>query len=549
VKPTSSHDRGGIGDHRNMEQPKERLKMTGTRRIENAMRDHPSLLALGALTLIAFALRVYRLGALGLWLDEALTDFFVRQRFAQLLYIAERREANMMLYYLIMWPWVRLGDSEAMLRIPAAVFSMATVPALYLLGRKLLNERTALIAAGLLAINPIAIQYAQEARTYSLLGLMVVLSSLFFFRMLDRGAWTDVAGYAVFTAMAVYAHLLATLIVAAQWTALAATPSRKLPWRQLVASIALTAVLLIPLFYLLIHNAHDQLDWVLPKTFGEVVEMLRQLAGVPYLEKRGKVLITIYLIVIPLGAFQGVRLIRGDPENARRRIFPLAGLLVPFAVVLTASIFKPILMLRYMTICIPFIALLAAAGLDAIRPAALFTATLATVAVLGLMQCHRQFRKFTKDNWRGIAAYVHTNVRESDAIVIFPGYDRCPFDYYWKRSATNHPQGEIIYPRLDSPADFARAAVTLGPESRQPNSPAIAAVEALPGGHPRTWLLLGNICDSKAQPRTGINCDRIRTTMQSKYKTIQPMPCLSPCPLGYLTLYSDPAMPDGQATR
>src|SRR5262249_34565506 len=61
-------------------------------------------------------------------------------------------------------------------RVPAAVFSVAALPALWALARTLGGPVAGLTALGLLATSVPAILYAAEARNYSLYVLMTIAS-------------------------------------------------------------------------------------------------------------------------------------------------------------------------------------------------------------------------------------------------------------------------------------------------------------------------------------------------------------------------------------
>jgi hypothetical protein len=73
----------------------------------------------------------------------------------------------MALYYGLLRLWVRLGTDESTVRLLSVLPDLATVPVLYVLENRF-GTRVGLSSALLLAINGYNIQYAQEARSYSL---------------------------------------------------------------------------------------------------------------------------------------------------------------------------------------------------------------------------------------------------------------------------------------------------------------------------------------------------------------------------------------------
>jgi uncharacterized membrane protein len=119
------------------------------------------------------------------------------------------------------------------------------VPATWAAARLTLPERSALIAAALVAFSPLLIWYSQEARAYALLALLTTLGLLFFLRALRHPgppAARDLALWSLCSLLALLSHYFALFPVAAQalWLLLArgcspssasAPPRRRCCWR------------------------------------------------------------------------------------------------------------------------------------------------------------------------------------------------------------------------------------------------------------------------------------------------------------------------------
>jgi uncharacterized membrane protein len=114
------------------------------------------------------------------------------------------------LYFLMARAWTELfGYSIASIRALSVLFSLLTLPALAWLCWELFESAiVAGVAVGLVAISPIFVLYAQEARPYSLWTLMTVLSSavlLWAMRTQKRSSWV---WYGVAVATGLYSQLL-----------------------------------------------------------------------------------------------------------------------------------------------------------------------------------------------------------------------------------------------------------------------------------------------------------------------------------------------------
>lgn len=135
---------------------------------------HP-LVVMSGLTLIAFIIRLYHLGARSLWYDELLHLDVARAPLneinSQLI-----RHAGMPLDYYLLHGWIKLGRHDAWVRFPALFWGVLAVPLIYVLGRRLFGKQVGYLAAALLAFSSFAVSYSQEVRPYALLLCMVMVA-------------------------------------------------------------------------------------------------------------------------------------------------------------------------------------------------------------------------------------------------------------------------------------------------------------------------------------------------------------------------------------
>ncbi len=120
------------------------------------------------------------------------------------------------LFGALAWHWARrAGASIASLRRLVAAISLLSLPLMLWLGWEVFGGwRAAWIGAALLAVSPLHVLYAQEARTYSLWTAAVLLASAALLRATRRrtaGAWCL---YAAAVALALYTHLFSLVVVA-----------------------------------------------------------------------------------------------------------------------------------------------------------------------------------------------------------------------------------------------------------------------------------------------------------------------------------------------
>jgi uncharacterized membrane protein len=170
------------------------------------------------LTVLAAGLRFATLGVQSYHHDEIVTaSRILRDGFWHAMEAVGFSESAPPLYYALAWLWTQVtGTGEAGLRSVSAIAGVATVPVAYLLGVELSSRRAGIVAAALVAVNPMLLWYSQEARAYALFALLTALSLLYFVRALDRGRRRDFIAWGVVSALALATHYFAAFPIAAE---------------------------------------------------------------------------------------------------------------------------------------------------------------------------------------------------------------------------------------------------------------------------------------------------------------------------------------------
>jgi mannosyltransferase len=212
------------------------------------------------LTLLGAVLRFATLGVQAYHHDEIVTASRVlRVGFGHAMDAVGFSESAPPLYYALTWFWTQVtGTSEWGLRSLSAVAGVATIPVAYLVGRELRGPRAGLLAAALVAVNPMLLWYSQEARAYALLGLFCALSLLFCVRALQGGERRDFTWWGVFSALALATHYFAVFPLIAEVVLLLRRRGRAiLPGLWIVG---LAIALLAPLAYHQMSYGHA--EWI-----------------------------------------------------------------------------------------------------------------------------------------------------------------------------------------------------------------------------------------------------------------------------------------------
>jgi hypothetical protein len=221
--------------------------------------------ALFAITLAGLLLRLVCINRWPLWSDEALT-LIIAQWPLKTLFLAPV-DPTPGLYYAL--HKVLLGPTvgTAAARSLSVFAGTLLMPATYFVARQ--ARIPALLAAALVAVSFPLIDYSQEARAYSLLVLLVVLSAGFFIWWGRSGRLPLLVGSLTFALLAFYTHFtaifwLGPLVVAAVWTGR----------RRAVAPLLGMAILAIPEISRLAHYPQSGFSWLLQANISEAADTL-----------------------------------------------------------------------------------------------------------------------------------------------------------------------------------------------------------------------------------------------------------------------------------
>jgi mannosyltransferase len=222
-----------------------------------------ALWALAFLTALGAAMRFASIDVQSFHHDEVITAArVIPGSFGDMLHAVKSSESNPPLYYVLAWDWAKaFGTGEVGLRSLSALFGVLTVPIAYCIGAELASRRAGLIAAALIAVNPMLIWYSQEARSYAVLVFFCAVSLLFFARALRTRRGRDLALWALASALALCSHYFAVFAVGieAAWLLVALRSRWRVVWPA-VAAVAAAGLALVPLIAAQVNPTH--IGWI-----------------------------------------------------------------------------------------------------------------------------------------------------------------------------------------------------------------------------------------------------------------------------------------------
>ena len=411
------------------------------------VRVRTTLLALSLICGLGAWLRLYSLGTKSLWLDEGVSAMIARLSWPEFWNLLQWREGNMALYYLLLRGWVHIGSSEFALRSLSAIAGVLTLPAIYLLGRGLHGRFAGLLAALLLALHPFHLRYSQEARSYALLGLTLVLAAYFLARAVRSSSDKDWTAFVLFCALSIYLHFLAVFVVMALLLSLLFLPTQAVGVRKWLGILSLLGLLTAPAaWYVFTHRDIGLIDWIPEPSWPLVARCATALAGV------GGIAGILYaaVCVLPL-VWRRIQSPASGPE-APCGLWALPALwsVVPGLLLFGASLYRPVLVERYLLMSVPGVVLLASYAVahlqDRLRlPVA---ALLVLVSTFGTIR-YFQTTSGEGEDWRGAVRHTIRHAQSGDIVLPDNGIVRPVFEYYRQQSKASAPRAYSFAPRGD----------------------------------------------------------------------------------------------------
>lgn len=438
-----------------------------------------SSLWFGLVVVVGTALRFFRLGTKSFWLDEAASAVLARVDRHVFVGAMIHRQANMILYYLLLRGWIRLGSGEFVIRCLSVVAGVAAIPAIYLLGRRFFGPKAGRVAALLLSVHAFHIKYSQEARAYSLFMLLAVMSSLFFLRSLEQPSRKNWAAYVVVSSLMVYAQVFGGWVLLAQWSSLLLL-RREIHWKQFLFSAAAICFLISPLAYCLFFvSDRSQLYWLTKPSLRDLYNFCFDMTG-----DGGPLLLLAYLALVlgGVGAFVSRLRSQSASLDTWKHWFLLIWLILPVALVLAISLRWPAFVPRFLIFCVPPLVLLVADGLTRVRSRVLFSTTLMILLGLSLSGAYSYYRGRADDehtdDWRDATRYILSQAEAGDAVLFSYSEERLAFDEYRRQF---HMTGSPIH---EYPEETDLELLT-----RRPSRPSPELLGNIVAGCRRVWVI------------------------------------------------------------
>ena len=408
--------------------------------------SHRVILILLSIILIGSLLRIYHLGTESIWLDEAASIDGSKESFVSVVESSGRLHNVPPLYFVLLHFWMLLfGTGEVAVRSLSAIFGIMSIFVIYQVGCQLFNRKVGLISSFLSAISCYHIHYSQEARAYSLLQLLTLLSFSFFIKIVktDNKRGLYFALLLLTNVCLAYTHPYGFFVIISQivyFLFLWSEYKRQRFWflGVQVATVAFFSPW-IPTFFGRVSKISGGF-WIPKPSLKDIFEtFIDYTSGTQGLSRLSMTFLLVFSILCLIGVIYIKRLNGGwtwrrllqsvkglswnvSPEFVEEILLLLTWLSFPIIIpFIVSQFFTPIYLTKYTIGALPAFYLLVAKGISAFtnRKALFFVVILVSLLSLpGLQYYYSHYMKPQKAQWREITGFIEHNTRARDVIII-----------------------------------------------------------------------------------------------------------------------------------
>jgi mannosyltransferase len=389
------------------------------------------------LTLLGLLLRLWHIGDISLWLDEAVTNSYAQHSFLGIGYISTI-DNNPPVFYWIEHGMLYFGSGETVLRLIPALLGVCTIPVFYLLGKEFYNRETGIIAAALLTFSSYHIYYSQEARPYTLLLFCFSLALLFCFRAIrtnSHGAWLL---FGVFSAFSCWSHLFGFVMVFPLF--ITAFVSRYRSWktvgmdlRPVLLAGAVCFLISLPMLILTIFSGISKI--AAAQLWG--VRGTDVITNVLWNELGQSVWVMFLLIFLFL-----LGLLWLFFHNRRQFFFMVTAIVLPLVITVALS-YRMAITDRYLIGLLPFFFIGIAYFIGSFRHR-IVTVRLSCIVILVLvafslpsLTTYYSADSKNGQDWKSLSSGLPDQTGPGDLILVFPYYEITPLSFYY-HNETEH---------------------------------------------------------------------------------------------------------------
>lgn len=392
---------------------------------------------------VNFIFKISYLGYSSFWYDEIISIQSASLDFGHIKHVSEW-DKNPPFYYYCLSVWIKLfNDTEYTVRLLSVIFSSLAAGMLFIIANKYFNKITAIIASLLFLSSNILFYYSHEARAYSLVLFLALLSTWVYFKFKEKPTFKIVVLLGLINFLLIYTHYIAGLILVFQTVLMLFYFDRK---QKKYFLISLLIILLLTAlrftkkqFSLIIDfNSSTSTFWLKKSDFNYLKEVISTFLFNEYLS-------ILFLGIIAI-VFTFIILKRLKIDHFH--------IVYSFCLGLGSILFlfclgkiTPIFLDRYLIFTLPFLYILVAYGSSIVKNKFI---TLLLASVFFTFYAFKIDYKTNKGmDYRSVVKFINSIKNENDLIIVKTKDIKSLYCYYYdkdflRKQKKDLPQGDHI---------------------------------------------------------------------------------------------------------
>lgn len=387
------------------------------------------------ITLIAGLLRFYNIGTRSLWLDEGITVNLAWDSVKNIILNRSSTGIHPPLYFIFMHFWIKIfSDSEIGLRSFSSVFSILSVPIIFLITSRIFDLPTAVIASLLFAFSPFQIYYSQEARMYPLVTFLSLLSLYLLYRWNENRSESDkkfLIPIVILNVMSLYTHIYSTLLIALENAFIFFTNFKD--WNRLKRWIVYQVIIILlfsPWIYVIVRDKTPEIyqgkqTLTLSVIKNSFIELNLGYARSIFTENFLEYIFYFFLVILIIGLLPSYREKRG-------LLLIVLYVFIPFFLLILISFNKSFFSARYLSPFLPGYFILLARGIRRFRFYPFIVLILLLILGVDSLAIYNYYNRldFISSPWRKLVEYMHSRDIDNTVVLITAPQMYRVFSYY-----------------------------------------------------------------------------------------------------------------------
>ena len=381
--------------------------------------------------------KITDLGLSAFWYDEIISVQSASLDFGHIKHVSEW-DKNPPFYYYCLSVWIKLfNDTEFTVRLLSVIFSSLAGGLLFLIANKQFNKVTAVVSSLLFISSNVLFYYSHEARAYSLVLLLALLSTYLYFKLKENPTLKYVALLGVINFLLIYTHYIVGLVLLFQTILMLFyfdKKQKKYFSISLLIVLALTALRFTKKQILLIvdFNSSNNVFWLKKSDIHYLKEVIGNFLFNNYISIIFSVII---LIVISLVVIKKIN------KNQFYVVYSICIGCVSIIILYLLGKFTPIFLDRYLIFALPFLFILIAYGLSFIKYSYIPISLIAMLFVFSVFKM--DYKTDKKMDYRNTVSFIKSIKDKNDLIIIKTKDIKPLFCYYYDKDFFNKQKKDL----------------------------------------------------------------------------------------------------------